>query len=138
MNEARGTVIELDGEYAWVRIDAAGCGHCHEAGGCGGQRLEKIFCDTPARYRVRNPALAQPGECVTVTMPSGALGRSAMQAYGPLLLGLFAGAFGGLALAGETGAMVGSGLGVLAGWLILRHFRPTEADAKLQPYVNKR
>ena len=56
MNEARGTVIELDGEYAWVRIDAAGCGHCHEAGGCGGQR--KAITTKPEQIPTNNPSIS--------------------------------------------------------------------------------
>lgn len=147
MNEARGTVIELDGEYAWVCMDETGCGHCHEVGGCGGLRLEKIFCNASdgqhglARYRVHNPDKAQPGERVTVTMPAGALGRSAVRAYGLPLLALFVGAFGGLALAGEAGAMAGAGLGLLAGGFVLPHLcslRPAGDDTVRQPCIKRR
>lgn len=140
MNEAQGMVASLDGEYAWVRMDEAGCGRCHEVGGCGGQRLEKIFCkasSVPVMHRVHNPDKARPGERVTVAMPAGALARGAMQAYGLPLLTLFVGAFGGLALVGETGAMAGAGLGMLAGWVALSRFRSAGADAAPEPYIKR-
>lgn len=137
MHKTQGIVISLDGEYAWVRMDEGGCGHCHEAGGCGGQRLEKIFCDKPAVFRVYNPGNAQPDERVTVAMQAGALSCSAMHAYGMPLLVLFVGAFGGLALAGEAGAMTGAGLGLLAGWFALRYSRSMDTDTTLQPYIKR-
>ena len=74
VNEAQGTIVDLDGDYALVRLDEGGCGRCHEAGGCGGQRLEKMFCQTPPIYRVRNPGGARIGERVTVAIEAGVTG----------------------------------------------------------------
>ena len=136
VNEAQGTIVDLDGDYALVRVDEGGCGRCHEAGGCGGQRLEKMFCKTTPIYRVRNPGGARIGERVTVAIEAGVVSRSAIQVYGFPLLALFAGAFGGLAVAGEPGAIAGFGLGLLAGWLVLRLRRPANAsDMASQPYI---
>ena len=39
MNETKGTITALDGDYALVRIADAGCGRCHEPGGCGGVNI---------------------------------------------------------------------------------------------------
>ncbi len=138
MSEAQGTVIGLEGEYALVRMDDSGCGRCHETGGCGGQRLEKMFCHTPVAYRLSNPGSAQVGERVTVVIADGAIGRSAAQAYGFPLFALFVGAFGGLGLAGEIGAIAGAALGLFLGWLALRcraHGR--DADMTIRPHIKR-
>ncbi len=55
MTDAQGTVIALEGDEAVVRMDEAGCGRCHEKGGCGGQNLGRMFCSTSPTYRLHNP-----------------------------------------------------------------------------------
>jgi len=120
MTDAQGTVIALEGDEAVVRMDEAGCGRCHEKGGCGGQNLGRMFCSTSPTYRLHNPGGLRVGDRVQVAVADGAVGRAALLAYALPLLCLFAAAFVGRALAGEGGAIGGAGLGLLAGWWLFR------------------
>ena len=121
MLEASGVVVALEGEYALVQVDQSGCGRCHEAGGCGGNPLNKLFGNTSRRFRVMNPGNSAIGDCVTVVISEGSIRHGAVRAYVLPLVGLFSGAFLGLALAGELGAMFGALVGLLLAGLILRH-----------------
>ena len=123
MIEAQGTVVALDGIYALIRRDETGCGRCHEEGGCGGNSLGEIFCSTPQTYRVLNPGNSCVGNRVTVVVAEGAVRQSVVLVYLIPLLALFVGAFGGLALVGEVGAIAGSLAGLVCAWLILRYLR---------------
>jgi sigma-E factor negative regulatory protein RseC len=136
MIDAQGLIIALDGEYALVRMDETGCGRCHEQGGCGGNNIGKMFCSAPRTFRVLNPRNSHIGERVTIAIAEGALRRSAVLAYGLPLLALFIGALTGSALAGETGAIVGSICGLVLSWLLLRHAQlHSTPDQRSQPYI---
>jgi len=136
MIDAQGTITALDGEYAIVRMDETGCGRCHEHGGCGGNNLGKMFCSAPRTFRVLNPRNSAIGERVTIAIAEGAVRRSATIAYGLPLLALFVGALCGSALAGETGAIVGSITGLLFSWLLLRRVQQyTAPDQRYQPFI---
>ena len=136
MIDAHGTITALDGDYALVRMDETGCGRCHEHGGCGGNNISKIFCSAPRTFRVLNPRNSVVGERVTIAIAEGAIRRTAALVYGLPLLALFVGALGGSALAGETGAIIGSITGLLFSWLLLRHAQQsTSADYRSQPYI---
>jgi sigma-E factor negative regulatory protein RseC len=136
MIDAQGTISALDGEYAIVRMDEAGCGRCHEDGGCGGNNLGKMLCSTPRTFRVLNPGKAAVGDSVRVAIADGAVRRSAAYAYGLPLLALFGGALGGASLAGDLGSIFGGVGGLLAAWFGLRRaqLRGT-ADPRFQPYI---
>ena len=121
MLEAKGVIVALEGEYALVQVDQSGCGRCHEVDGCGGNPLNKLFGETSRRFRVMNPGNSVVGDCVTLVMAEGSIRRGAVQAYVLPLIGLFTGAFLGLALAGEPGAMLGALTGLFIAVLILRH-----------------
>ena len=136
MIDAPGNIIELDGEYAVVRMDETGCGRCQEPGGCGGNNIGKMFCNAPRVFRVLNPERAAVGTRVMVVIAEGAVRRSAALAYGLPLLALFLGAFCGSALAGESGAIVGALAGLLLAWAGLRiAHRLQSSDGKFQPYI---
>ena len=135
MIDAPGVVTALDGDYAIVRMDETGCGRCHEAGGCGGQNIGKMFCSAPRTFRVLNQEHSAVGDRVKVSIPEGVVKRSAALAYGLPLLALFAGSFGGSAIAGEAGAMIGAVLGVLCAWLALRYAR-TRTSPDSQPRIH--
>lgn len=136
MIDAHGTITALDGDYALVRMDETGCGRCHEHGGCGGNNIGKIFCSAPRTFRVLNPRNSVIGERVTIAIAEGAIRRTAALVYGLPLLALFVGALGGSALAGETGAIIGSITGLLFSWLLLRHAQQsTTPDYRSQPYI---
>ncbi len=136
MIDAQGTITELDGEYAVVRMDETGCGRCHELGGCGGNNIGKMFCSAPRNFRVLNPRNSVIDERVTIAVAEGSLRRGAVLAYGLPLMALFIGALTGSALAGETGAIVGSISGLLLSWLLLRYAQlHSTPDHRSQPYI---
>ncbi len=136
MSDAKGIVTSLEGGHAIVQMDETGCGRCHEDGGCGGHNLGKMLCSTPKTFRVLNPGGASAGDSVTVAIDDGVIRQSALLAYGLPLLGLFSGAFSGLFFAGESGAIGGSLLGLLAAWAVLRHTQQRKtASLSSQPHI---
>jgi sigma-E factor negative regulatory protein RseC len=136
MIDVTGTIVGLDGEYAMIRMDETGCGRCHEEGGCGGNNLGKMLCSTPQTFRVLNPARSPVGAHVTVSIAEGALRRTAMLAYGLPLLALFLGAFSGLLLAGDVGAIAGSLFGLFGAWGAVRYtLRRSSSDLGAQPFI---
>lgn len=136
MIEAKGIVTALDGEYAFVRMDDAGCGRCHEPGGCGGVNIGKMLCTTPQVFRVLNPDQTTIGQRVGVTIPDGVVRKSALLAYGIPLLMLLAGACFGTAMAGDIGALSGAGVGLVASFPLLRFVQvKSSASRQFQPYI---
>jgi sigma-E factor negative regulatory protein RseC len=136
MTDAPGTITALDGNYAIVLMEEAGCGRCHEEGGCGGNNLGKMLCGSPRTFRVLNQGNSAIGDRVTIVIAEGAVRRSATLAYGLPLLTLFVGTLTGSALAGETGAIVGAIVGLTSAWLALHYaqIRGTP-DSRYQPYI---
>lgn len=119
MIETHGVVTALDGSHAIVRMEEAGCGRCHEPGGCGGQNIGKMFGGGPRLFRVGNPTNACIGDHVGVVVKNAAVHRGALIAYGAPLLALFLGAFLGRYLAGEMGSIIGAVVGVVSAWKAL-------------------
>ena len=136
MNDAWGTVTAVDDGQATIRMDDGGCGRCRESGGCGGNNLGQLLCATPRTLRVANPERCVVGQRVRIGVVDGSLGSSALHAYAVPLLGLFVGALGGSAVAGEIGAFGGSLGGLLAGWWGLRraHLRSRD-DPRFRPSI---
>lgn len=131
----RAVVRALNGDEALVEVEQGGCGRCHEAGGCGGQHLTQMMCSGPKTYRVRN-AGAQVGDQVTVAIAAGAVARGATLAYVTPMLGLIGGAFVGMALASDAGAMAGGALGLIAAWLGVRaRLRSGAGTNDFHPYL---
>ena len=136
MIDAQGTVVAVDGEYAVVQMDEAGCGRCDEPGGCGGHNIGRMLCVTPRTFRVLNTGQASIGTRVTVVIAEGAVRRSAAFAYGIPLLFLFIGAVGGTVVAGEIGAIAGSVGGLLVSGLTIRTvLMRGKADQHAYPYI---
>lgn len=136
MIDVPGTIFAIDGDYAIVRVQESGCGRCHETGGCGGTNIATLFCHARRSFRVLNPGNSAIGDSVNIVIDEGAVRRSAALAYGLPMLLLFIGALGGSALAGETGAIVGSVSGLFFSWLAMRFalLRGTP-DQRSQPYI---
>ena len=132
MVDARGTVVAEDGDHAIVRVDEAGCGRCHEPGGCGGNNLGSLLCSTPRTFRVRNPRRAVVGEKVVVSIAEGAVRRGALLAYGLPLLAVLLGAVGGALLGDETGSIVGAFGGLGGAWVYLRRAR---IGSQAEPFI---
>lgn len=137
MIETKGTVTALEGDYALVSINGEGCGRCREPGGCGGSNLSQMLCVSPKVYRVLNPGRAKVGDAVTIVVGDRALFRSALVGYGLPLLGLFLGAFLGLRLVSELGAMIGAACGLLLSWIVqtLPLLRNCGIDRESEPRI---
>lgn len=115
MTESEAVVTRLDGDHAWVDLQAAGCSSCGESGGCGlgggkGKSLQRLYNGVGARV----------GDRVVLSVPNGAVLRAAFYCYLlplALVLGLAA---GGTAVADETGAFWGTLGGLALGWFVMR------------------
>ena len=88
----RAIVREINQADALVEVEQGGCGRCHEAGGCGGQQLTRMFCSTAKTYRVANEIGARVGDRVTVAIAADSVRRSANLAYVLPLTATIAGA----------------------------------------------
>ena len=140
MSDAEGVVTAINDSHATVRMDADGCGRCHEPGGCGGQNIARMFCGEPRLFQVSDPGGSRVGDRVVVSVPDDAVRQSAAFAYGLPLLALFLGAFVGLFVAGDVGAMIGAVVGVLAAWLALPRLEAmlrSRSHLSLLPRINR-
>lgn len=125
-------VVSIEGDHAHVEISGrgAGCGRCHEAGGCESSILGQLFSSKSRLFRIANPIGAVPGEHVIVRVADGATLRASILIYALPVFFLLLGAAGGGALgdaenndaATVLGALAGLSVGVLSG-LTLRKAR---------------
>lgn len=116
-------VARVEGDQAYVEVGGAGagCGRCHEAGGCQSSILGQLFRAKPQQYRIPNPMGAVPGDPVVLRAASGASLRAAFLVYVLpvlfLLLGAAAGsAFdlnGNIDLSTALGSLLGLALGII-------------------------
>lgn len=135
-NVAHAIVRSLDADMVEVEIEQ-GCGRCHEEGGCGGQNLTQMFAAGPRHYRLRNTVGAVVGDRVAIAIASGSVRRSANFAYGVPLAALFVGALGGGQLAGDVGAMLGAGGGLLLAFLFLARRAPGAGQVSVPHIVSR-
>ena len=121
MSETLARVVRVEGDTAWVEVEApTSCGACGGRG-CGSSSVfGQLFRARPPAYPVDNAIAAQPGDSVIVAVAEGELLRSVWRGYGVPLLALLLGAVLGSRLAGEIGAMLGAMLGLGLGALPLR------------------
>lgn len=121
MSETLARVVRVEGESAWVEVEApTSCGACGGRG-CGSSSVfGQLFRVRPASYPVNNPIAAKVGDSVIVAVADGELLRAALRGYGLPLLLLLVGAMLGLALAGNVGSIAGAVLGLLLGALSMR------------------
>lgn len=109
MIEARGYVVKAAGDQAWVRVDdqPAGCGRCHEPGGCGGAKIAYAFGKPDDIFHVDNPQRFVAGDRVRLQIDDGAALGAAAISYGLPTLVALAGAGLGTWWSGNSGAIVG-------------------------------
>ncbi len=121
MSETLARVVRVEGESAWVEVEApTSCGACGGRG-CGSSSVfGQLFRVRPASYPVHNAIAAQVGDSVIVAVAEGELLRSALRGYGVPLLALLLGALVGSTLAGELGSIVGALLGLALGAVTIR------------------
>ncbi|WP_294949409.1 SoxR reducing system RseC family protein [Sulfurivirga sp.] len=128
MHESTGTVVRVEGEWAWVEtVRQSGCGSCAAKGACGTGVLENLFSARSAPIKLPNTLHARPGDRVVLALSEGALLRQSLWAYGVPLLGFFIGGLVGRALFSmEWSALLGAVVGMLAGWGVVRRFARIE------------
>lgn len=130
--EQEAIVASVEGDHAYVEVGStgAGCGRCHEKGGCQGSILGQLFRSRPRLFRIANPIGAAPGDHVIVRVAEGATLHAALLIYVLPLMCLLLGAIVGTVLAGAgksnsdaaaaLGALAGFALGVLSGLTLRR------------------
>lgn len=135
----QGVVIacEVQGDRAFVLVEvspvSAGCGRCHEAGGCGSHLLnEALRSNRRNVYRLANTIAAQVGDEVGIELPEGAVLRAALAAYFWPLLTTVSGAGLGTTL-GETWAVAGAATGLGLGLLLLRLLQQRVLGVRTRP-----
>lgn len=121
MSETLARVVRVEGDSAWVEVEApSSCGACGGRG-CGSSSVfGQLFRVRPASYPVNNPIDAQVGDSVIVAVADGELLRAALRGYGIPLFSVLVGAVLGSALAGNAGSIAGALLGLVLGALSMR------------------
>lgn len=134
MMDQEAVIVRVEGDHACVEVGGAGagCGHCHEAGGCQSGILGQLFRNKPRQFHIANTIKAVPGEHVIVRVSDGATLHAALLTYALPVLFLLLGAIAGTAMgdtgtassdaAAALGALGGIAIGVLTG-LTLRKSR---------------
>lgn len=119
MVETHARVVRLQGDTAWVRVEAPeSCGACGGRG-CGSTLYARMLHPREPEYAVDNPISAQPGERVVIGVEDGAVLRAVASAYGLPLVLLILGAMAGSSF-GEGAAIVGGLLGLALGLMRMR------------------
>jgi sigma-E factor negative regulatory protein RseC len=121
MSEMPGIVTSVERNLAVVEIAprAAGCGRCHEPGGCG---VSTSTTTGKRQYRLPNDIGARVGDEVVLTIPEGSLLKVSLLAYflpvALVILGAAAGTL--LSASSDLVALTGAGIGLLVGLVVLR------------------
>ena len=122
--ESTAIVTRIEGQHAMVEVSpvAAGCGRCHEAGGCGSGMLNKSLRPQQLSiYRLPNLVGAAVGDRVIISVPEGSVLRAALLAYLlPVLLLIAGAAVGTVVSDSDLIAVIGAGSGLALGLLLLR------------------
>lgn len=123
--ENSGVVKELDGTDVIIEVApvSAGCGRCHEEGGCGSNLLNQSLRSKKASlYRLPNQIAAKVGDRVVLSVPEGAVLRASLWAYLiPAILLILGAALGTALFAHDAMALLGGGFGLMLGLLVLRY-----------------
>ncbi|MFN3594524.1 MAG: SoxR reducing system RseC family protein [Thiobacillaceae bacterium] len=120
MIETTARVTRLQGDTAWVKVEApTSCGACGGKG-CGSALYARLLNPREPEYPVDNPIAAQPGDWVVIGIEDGAILSAAVRGYLLPLALLVIGAVAG-SLLGEGAAVVGAGIGLALAWMRLRH-----------------
>ena len=127
MIETQAVVVEVQNSVTYVEAKSpSGCSSCSTDKGCATLTLSKIFNSKPRQYRVLNLIDAKVGDAVVIGLQEGALLKGAISVYLLPLALLVAGALAGHYAGPDTGsdayAVVGAGLGMIAGVAWLKFF----------------
>ena len=98
MIQEQATVVEVEGERAWVEtVRQASCGGCGSQSSCGTSALAKLFGNRPFRVEVHNPLQAAVGDRVTIAVTEEGVMGGAARLYLFPLMALFL-SLGGISL----------------------------------------
>jgi sigma-E factor negative regulatory protein RseC len=140
--EETGQIVDIEGEFAWVRSERrSACGDCAAQQGCGSGVIARAFGNREVTLRVINRIDAAIGDRVVIGLAESSLVRGAFAIYAVPLLALFAGALVGHWLAGgsDPAAIAGAVAGLAAGLAWTRRFgRRTRDNGAYQPVVLRR
>lgn len=140
------TVIEREGEFAWVQANRKSvCGQCSANKGCGTHVLSKVVGNRINRVRALNRINASIGDEVTIGMPESTFLKTSLITYMMPLFMLISFAMLGNVLAKQllwTGNITEI-LFALAGlllslWLLRRFNQKIQYDKRYQPVVMKK
>ena len=113
--ERRGVVVGFQDGLAGVRMEVeAACASCGSRSACStGKAGQTVALELPKATRI--------GDTVSVTIPAASITRAALLGYllPPLAL-LFGAYFAGFVRQGDGAAVIGAGLGFVAGLLTVR------------------
>lgn len=119
MIETPARVVRLQGDTAWVRVEAPeSCGACGGKG-CGSTLYARMLHPREPEYAVDNPISAQPGDRVVIGIEDGAVLKAVVSAYLLPLVLLTLGATTG-SWFGEGAAIVGGLVGLVVGLLRMK------------------
>jgi sigma-E factor negative regulatory protein RseC len=144
MIEETGTVVEVEGAFAWIESERTNtCGGCSARNGCGTAAVAKVLGKRRLRLRVINRISARVGDNVVIGISESGLLRGSLAVYAVPLLGLFMGALIGsildsqlFSVGSDTLSIAGAAAGFTAGLVWLKRFsRATGADTAYQPIV---
>jgi sigma-E factor negative regulatory protein RseC len=147
MIEETATVVECQGEYAWVEAQRkTACGQCQVRKGCGTSVLAQVVGKKSTRMRVLNPVHARQGEQVVIGLHEAAMLTGSLAVYLLPLLSLLLFAITGKVLAEQLGIAsveMMTILFALAGLLVaviwIRMFsRRIANNSRYQPVIMKR
>lgn len=111
-------VARLEGDHAYVEVGGAGCGRCHETGGCQSGILGQLFRTRPRLFRLANSIGAVPGDPVVVRVAEGATLRAALLIYALPVAFLLLGAVAGTALGDAANNDAAAAIGALSGFVV--------------------
>ena len=140
MLETRAVIVQVEGQYAFVRASrASDCEQCNGKG-CGAGKLSQLFCGKPRQFQVDNPINAGVGEEVVISVAEGAILRGIGMVYLLPLFLMVAGAMLGSAWAGQSGqydgyAVSGALSGLVAGFIVVKWISSGQARNRFQPYI---
>lgn len=95
MIEQQGTIVDIQGEFAWVQTERqSSCGDCAAKAGCGTALLNRSMGKRSNRVRVTNSLGVRTGDCVVLGVPEQALLKGSFVIYALPLLCLLLAALG--------------------------------------------
>lgn len=124
MIETQGVVVNVEDDFAYVQTQRqSACGGCDSQSGCGTSALSTVLGGKPTRFKVINSVGAKAGDSVVIGLEEAALLKSSLAAYLLPLAGLVLGVAAALVAipgVGDGGTATGAGVGLAAGFWVLR------------------